>query len=136
MTLVIQTNTRGRLHVWVCDQRGVVLRHRQRVVQWHGAEYALRVVDSCLADQSLTPRRLRRILVVRGPGAFSAVRVGLVLANTFSYILHIPIRGVRSESQLTEAQIRRLVSDRSGYTQRAVRPWYGKEPNISRPKRR
>ncbi|MBI5467415.1 MAG: hypothetical protein HY975_04365 [Candidatus Kerfeldbacteria bacterium] len=136
MTLVIQTNTQGRLHVWICDDHGHILGHRQRVVQWHGAEFALGLVDRLLIACSLKPRQVRRVLVVRGPGAFSAVRIGLVLANTFGYVLNIPVRGVTTEKKLSDKVIERLASQHAKFQKRSVRPWYGKEPNISQPKRR
>ena len=35
--------------------------------------------------------------MVKGPGPFTAVRIAIALANTFSYALNIPVFGIKFE---------------------------------------
>lgn len=57
----------------------------------------LEVVDKLLQKEKITPKKLKGVFVVKGPGPFTAVRIGIALANTFSYALNIPAFGVEYE---------------------------------------
>ena len=73
---------------------------------------------------------------VSGPGHFAAVRQGVVAANTFGYLLRVPTVGVRlSEFKNDEGFIKvgelKLRRTKAG---KIVMPFYGREPNITKPK--
>lgn len=52
---------------------------------------------------------LKAILVNRGPGSFTGVRVGITVANTLAWSLDIPVLGYREgERDEALAKIRRL----------------------------
>src|SRR5690349_8018522 len=80
--LVIQTNVSGRLLVWIVTHQGKVLMRGSKVIEWHGSEQMLALVDAVLRKKKKGLADVSGIVVVRGPGPFTAVRTGLVVANT------------------------------------------------------
>ncbi len=133
MILAIQTNIAGELHAWIIDH-GVMVVHRSQKVAWHGSEKLLPMVDGMLKHRRLQVKKIQRIVVVRGPGPFSAVRTGIIVANSLGWLLKIPVLGVTRSKLLTDREILRLIRQRAGKKFSAVRLSYGKAPNITRPK--
>ncbi len=96
----------------------------------------LRLVDELLKNDTTTVRRVTGIVVATGPGPFSALRTACALANAMSFALRVPAVGVRGEltmKQLAEQGKKKLEKAKLGVP--AV-PFYGKPPNITKPKRR
>lgn len=136
MTLVLQTNLPGRLMVWLVDRRGRIVRQAERKTIWHQSEYALRLVDEILKKTRTSLADIRRIGVVRGPGPFSAVRTGLVVATTLGQLQNIPVQGVVTSRELSSAVLAKLATTSTAKHQTTViRPWYGRAPNITIPPR-
>ena len=50
------------------------------------------------------------IIVVRGPGSFTAVRTGIIIANTLAKLNSIPIRGIVVSHLLTTPEVLRSVA--------------------------
>ncbi len=114
-------------------QSGKILAHRQVTVTWHGSDQALALVDRLLQSHR---QPLKRVIVVRGPGPFTAVRTGIIIANTLSYARNIPVVGSTSAIPLTDQRVLALTARPAPKTHRLVRPFYGKAPNITKPKPR
>ncbi|WP_199426905.1 tRNA (adenosine(37)-N6)-threonylcarbamoyltransferase complex dimerization subunit type 1 TsaB [Thermaerobacillus caldiproteolyticus] len=53
-------------------------------------------IQSLLADCHITPTELDLIVVARGPGSYTGVRIGVTIAKTLAWTLKIPIVGVSS----------------------------------------
>ena len=53
-----------------------------------------------LEEAGLQPQQLRGIVVDRGPGSFTGVRVGVTTAKTLAFALDIPVFGVSSLAAL------------------------------------
>ncbi|MEK7537513.1 MAG: hypothetical protein AAB619_00880 [Patescibacteria group bacterium] len=132
MTLVLQTNIAGRLAVWLVDGGRIIIARRKAIV-WHSSDKALALVDRTIRQAKRSLREVHKIVVVRGPGPFTAVRTGLIIANTLGMLLKIPVRGVVTKHQLSNADVLRDVRVKAGLG-KIVKPWYGKSPNISTPK--
>lgn len=62
----------------------------------HHDEVLLGLVDAVLQDAGITRSRLDGIVVGRGPGPFTGLRVGLVAARSIAAVLGIPLHGVCS----------------------------------------
>lgn len=54
------------------------------------------LLDELLKDCKLKIKDINRVLVVNGPGSFTGVRLGVVIAKTISYLLNIEIRVIDS----------------------------------------
>ncbi len=80
---------------------------------------------------SNTPlQKLEGIIAVKGPGSFTALRIGLTTANVMAFALGIPIIGVM------DGELNKVVEEGMGKLGKAkvgsyVMPEYGMEPNIT-----
>ncbi len=93
-------------------------------------------IDSLLKKNNTTAQKLHGIIVVVGPGQFSALRTGIAFANTFGFTLDIPVVGIlKEEGAATDDLIHRsvaLLHKKKRFS--PVAPLYGKEPNITTPR--
>lgn len=71
------------------------------------------------------------IIVYKGPGSFTGLRIGLTVLNTIADAQKIPIVGETGDNWL-EAGHKRL---QSGQNDQLVMPLYGSEPNITTPRK-
>lgn len=72
--------------------------------------------------------RLRRVVVVSGPGQFSWLRAGVVIGNALGKTLRLPLASVRAadpEQPIPLATIANAPSTNS------ITPSYGKKPGIT-----
>jgi len=53
-------------------------------------------IDQLLKDCDYTPDRLKKIVVAKGPGSYTGVRIGVTIAKTLAWSLNIPLVGVSS----------------------------------------
>ncbi len=72
-------------------------------------------------------KKLQRLGVVAGPGAFSATRTGVALANALAYAWNIPLAGLSKRQFDLDAPI-------PGGSRRPVSVIYGAAPNITKKK--
>lgn len=128
--LILQTNILGEHWLWLLNQRGLVLRSQRFVHQHHGADQLLAEIVGFTEGQKLSG-----ILVVRGPGPFTAIRAALVIANTLAWVKNIPVVGLVRQKKLDPAKIPQAVWGRATTYRQPVRPCYGRQPNITRPKK-
>lgn len=70
---------------------------------------------------------VKGIVVFRGPGSFTSLRIGITTVNAIAYAEHIPIVGTTGEEWLQRG-ISRLAQ---GDDDRLVLPEYGAEPHIT-----
>lgn len=72
------------------------------------------------------------MVVVTGPGSFTALRAGLSVVNTFAFVHEIPLVAVPNpEEKILGALMEEVDLSK---TQTFVTPHYGREPNITKPK--
>ncbi|RCW62199.1 tRNA (adenosine(37)-N6)-threonylcarbamoyltransferase complex dimerization subunit type 1 TsaB [Saliterribacillus persicus] len=53
-------------------------------------------IDNLLKDANMLPKELDKIVVAKGPGSYTGVRIGLSTAKTMAWTLNIPVIGVSS----------------------------------------
>lgn len=53
-------------------------------------------IDYLMKEVGLVPEQLDKIVVAKGPGSYTGVRIGLTTAKTLAWSLNIPIVGVSS----------------------------------------
>ncbi len=124
--LVIQTNLTGERHLWLTSVTGRILKQQHARHEHHAAHLLLKNIARLIG-----PKKVGQIVVIRGPGPFTAIRAALVTANTLGWIWNIPVSGVVRHSQLTAKELA-FPGPRIGKKfGRPIRPWYGRGPNIT-----
>lgn len=53
-------------------------------------------IHQLMSDAMLAPKDLSRIVVAKGPGSYTGVRIGLTTAKTLAWSLNIPVIGISS----------------------------------------
>ncbi|MBN2055494.1 tRNA (adenosine(37)-N6)-threonylcarbamoyltransferase complex dimerization subunit type 1 TsaB, partial [bacterium] len=73
----------------------VIAAHTHSLRSQHSARL-IPDLQGLLAAVDLAPKDLDMLVIVRGPGSFTSIRVGMTTAKTLAYSLHIPIIAVDS----------------------------------------
>lgn len=89
-------------------------------------------IDAFFGEQNFDKEDLQGILVVVGEGSFTGTRIACVVANTFGYVLQIPLLAVLKKD-FTKAQdlVSKISKQKSGVYISAT---YSGEPNIGKKK--
>lgn len=95
------------------------------------AETLHKKISTLMTVQGSTLYSLEGVVVFRGPGSFTGLRIGLSVGNALAYALGCPIVGVYHDDWISEG-INRLVS---GATDQIVLPEYGSPANITKPRK-
>lgn len=133
-TLFINTAVQGQINLALfSDAKKEV--ERSIEVDLNYSEKLLPEIDALLTEAQLTLKDLSSIVVVHGPGRFSALRTGITTANTLAWSLNIPVIGIDLESSDEESVIKHISSVTEQHFTKPVIPHYGQEPNISIPKK-
>lgn len=98
-------------------------------------EEYLRAVDAALRGWGRSVADARRVCVVSGPGAFTATRVSVTIANAIAFARGIPVRGIENAARLPLEQLMGSGACEgddaaSGYAM----PVHDRPPNITLPK--
>ncbi|HEX7259592.1 MAG TPA: tRNA (adenosine(37)-N6)-threonylcarbamoyltransferase complex dimerization subunit type 1 TsaB, partial [Candidatus Saccharimonadia bacterium] len=87
-------------------------------------------IETLLQTQKASWDDLSGIVVFRGPGSFTGLRIGITVANTIAYAKLIPIVGEIGE-RWSDNGIKRLIAKDND---RQVLPHYGAPANITKPR--
>lgn len=97
-------------------------------------EYLLKLIDQILRQQKVSPRQLKGIIAVTGPGAFTSLRISAAVANALAYSLQIPVVGIidKEGSADNEKLVKLGLSKLStAKVAKYISPFYDREPNIT-----
>ena len=126
--LVIDTSDGQVIKLGLAHQRSIIDFQELTLIKPSGAR-CLRGINRLLKQNRINKKELTGILVVQGPGPFTAVRTGVVLANALAASLNIPSAGAQSDVWLNlKKYLLKLQSNKS------IKPKYGRPPNITYPK--
>ncbi|MFD1038629.1 tRNA (adenosine(37)-N6)-threonylcarbamoyltransferase complex dimerization subunit type 1 TsaB [Virgibacillus byunsanensis] len=82
---------------------GVALLHHDQVigelstnVKKNHSVRLMPAIVQLMKDTNITPEQLDKIVVAKGPGSYTGVRIGLATAKSMAWALNIPIVGVSS----------------------------------------
>lgn len=95
------------------------------------AKNLLHYLEERLSEHSLGWHDITGIGVMKGPGSFTGLRIGMTVLNTIADTLDIPIVGETGENWRQNA-VDRL---KSGENEQIVLPEYGREANITKPRK-
>jgi tRNA threonylcarbamoyladenosine biosynthesis protein TsaB len=92
----------------------------------------LSVIRDELQKQGAAFEDIGSVLVFRGPGSFTGLRIGITVANTLAHGLTVPIVGIADEHEWLERGLAKL---RDGANDQLVLPEYGAEAHITQQKK-
>jgi tRNA threonylcarbamoyladenosine biosynthesis protein TsaB len=132
MILYINTSIREFLEFALISKSDVFL--LQKKVGIKQSEKALFLLDSFLKKNKFRLKDIKKIVVNRGPGSFTSVRLGIVLANTISLGLKIPVAGVYNLELKREEDYLKL--GKLNFSDHFVKPYYDRQPDITKSKKK
>ena len=135
MNLLISTESADLFVVAVGNEKI----ERVRVVRkkYKHSELLLREIDKLISET-----KIKNIFVVCGPGGFSALRIGLAVANTLVYGFNCQIVGIEIKATWSELEesarlekiwqsgMRKLKNKKTNKI-KFIEPIYGREPHIT-----
>lgn len=89
LTLAINTATRIESVVLLKNKK--ILSEKTWTAAYDETEKLLPAITHLLKKAGVSFRSLNRIIVIAGPGPFSAVRIGVTVANLLAFLLAIPL---------------------------------------------
>lgn len=136
MILIINTVEANRILVALAKGGGLFAK-KEIKKHFHQTEKILPAIGNLLKSKKISLKMLRGIIVVNGPGGFSSVRAGVVVANTMAWALNIPAVGFKltefkNLEDLIKRGSKRLSEVKPG---KIILPFYDKKPNISKPRK-
>ena len=99
--------------------------------EWQAGRTLARGLLKFLEEKTGDLHDVSGIGVMRGPGSFTGLRIGLTVANTLADSLNIPIVGAMGEDW-REMALKKL---RAGENERIVMPEYGAVAHITAPRK-
>jgi universal bacterial protein yeaZ len=108
---------------------------RQQQFSWQAgrnlADGLLQFLQQCLKEFGAEWADLSGLVVFRGPGSYTSLRIGLTVANTMASSLQIPIVGVDGEQWQSDG----LARLSAGEDDKIVLPIYLQPVHITQPKK-
>ena len=103
----------------------------RRSYEWGAGRTLARGLLGFLQEKTGDLRKITGIGVMKGPGSFTGLRIGLTVANTLADSLSVPIVGVSGDNW-QDVALERL---QSGENERIILPTYGSEAHITHQKK-
>ncbi len=130
MYLYVNTAGNDKIILGLADGHGRLLELKKIRARYKQSEKLLLNIEKLVGKKL---KRLKGIMVVKGPGTFTALRIGLTTANMLAWSLSIPIVGLDLNDALLDeeliARAYRQIIKRKKF--KPVWPVYGREPNIT-----
>jgi hypothetical protein len=95
---------------------------------------AHRVLTVLAAWHREHPKGIQGVAVVEGPGSFSAIRIGVLYANLYARLRHLPLVALGPDHLTDPAMLFTSLEDGSLARTSYVAPVYDQEPNITVPR--
>lgn len=130
MILALRTDT-DVAELYLLDTQG---RETARDIWEAGHQLSVQLlerIENLLKKQKVSWNGLTGIIVYRGPGSFTGLRIGLTVANTIAYAEKIPIAGGSGEEWVNDSLAELGKAAPGGQ----VMPAYGGEANITKPRK-
>lgn len=130
MILALRTDT-AVAELYLLDTQG---RETGRDIWEAGHQLSMQLlehIENLLKNQKISWNGLTGIIVYRGPGSFTGLRIGLTVANSIAYAQNIPVTGSSGEDWMKDSMARLKKTSSGGQ----VMPTYGGDANITKPRK-
>ena len=106
---------------------------REFKAKYRQSEKLMPAIDLLLTKTKIKLSDLEGVVVVNGPGPFTATRIGVTVANALAYGLNIKIAGLRADEfdnieETVSGGWEKLSKTKKG---KIIEPVYDREPNIT-----
>jgi tRNA threonylcarbamoyl adenosine modification protein YeaZ len=140
MQLYLDTTDGEHIHLALARGEKIVAK-KTLAAKYRQSEKLLREIEKLLQKAMTRSMRslLTGIVVTKGPGMFTATRIGVTTANALGYALNIPVVGVMRDTyhdvhEWVTVGARVLGRKKTFRNALLVEPVYNGEPNITVPK--
>ena len=99
--------------------------------EWEAGRTLARGLLAFIQEKVGDVKNISGIGIMRGPGSFTGLRIGMAVANTLADGLGVPIVGETGDSW-RESALGRLSS---GEDDKVILPFYGGDAHITKPKK-
>lgn len=123
MILYIDTSS-SYLYTGIVEN-GVIKKEIKKEYGHKLSEVALPEIVSMFEETKITPKDIKKIIVVDGPGSFTGIRIGITIAKVYAWSLNIPITTITSleamavSSEGNEVKVP-VIDARRGYCYAAI----------------
>lgn len=133
MILIIDTSSRDTIFIGLGKDKTFLAKSNLQAKSKQ-AEKLLPQIEKIITTAKKKLSDIKGIAVVSGPGSFTALRIGVVTANTLSYGLDIPVVEIRHQEfksreellEISKVKLKKVTSIN------LIEPFYGKEPSITK----
>lgn len=91
LTLLIDTSSSKQIIIGLRTNGQEHIEHQK--IDHNQTQLILSAIDSILRKNKMSLKELNAIEVQKGKGSLTGIRVGMAIANTFSFLLKIPVYG-------------------------------------------
>jgi len=132
MILFINTADVSKVYLALVNQ-GKIVHDWEFAAQYQQAEKLLPAIDRMLRKNKIKLKNLRAIGAVTGPGPFTALRIGITVANTLAWSQAILVFGIKLSEFEKAPDLAKLIQCRAQKAKAGalLEPFYGQEPNIT-----
>lgn len=136
MILFINTSQAEQATLMLDDGRRVF--EHSFATGFNRTDTLLKHINIFLIKRKLKAKDLEGVVVVTGPGPFTSLRIGVIVANTLGYALNIKVVGIKATEFRSDDMLAKkgkaMLKKVKGF--QIVEPFYGKAPNITKPKKK
>jgi len=131
--LIINTASQGKI-ILALSQDSFILDKLEIKTKFGHSEKLLLGIDRLLRKNKIRLKEIKVIGVVRGPGSYTALKIGLTVANVLGFSLEIPVIGVKLSEfenlkELVGILLKKYKKEKS---RKIVLPFYGEKPYYKR----
>lgn len=101
--LAINTASSETAIALINDDKTEIIIEKSWKSQNNEAEFLMPEIQKCLKSSLLDWKDLSQVLVIKGPGSFTGLRIGVVVANTLKYLLNIKLSSINTFEYLWSA---------------------------------
>ncbi len=123
--LFIDSSDRDRIALKLVEQGSIVATLERQSRDGHSVTITP-TIQTLFRRAKRNPTDISGVAVVEGPGPFTAVRVGVVVANALAWSLGVPVQGI-TQSEFEHGATRKQKTKKW----KPIMPVYGAEPNIT-----
>ncbi|MDD2656527.1 MAG: hypothetical protein PHQ18_03095 [Patescibacteria group bacterium] len=123
MFLLIDMSEKDQIHLALFDTEKLV----EKKYEGQNRELLL-CIDNLLTENNFEKENIKGIMIVVGTGSFTSTRIACVVANTFAFVLQIPLLAIKVEEIVNvQSLIPKLLEQEKG---QYISATYSGEPNI------